>query len=149
MKRAVASPSFRKSVVKIASKPASSASREIVPISRECHPVAGWIARASRSVIAFPPGWAAAMSTTYHNRRHIHPNIRPGCESSTLELIALYFRILDILARADHPGTGSATGRRAAMNVADWLKQLGLDRYDAAFQQNDISAVVLPSLTAE
>ncbi|MFL5288295.1 MAG: AAA family ATPase [Rhodopila sp.] len=35
------------------------------------------------------------------------------------------------------------------MNVADWLKQLGLERYEAAFQENDINAVVLPSLTAE
>jgi class 3 adenylate cyclase len=35
------------------------------------------------------------------------------------------------------------------MNVADWLRHLGLERYEAAFQENDVSAGVLPSLTAE
>ena len=35
------------------------------------------------------------------------------------------------------------------MNVADWLRTLGLEQYEAAFRENDVSAVVLPSLTAE
>ncbi len=35
------------------------------------------------------------------------------------------------------------------MDVADWLRKLGLERYEAAFRENDVSAVVLPSLTAE
>jgi class 3 adenylate cyclase len=35
------------------------------------------------------------------------------------------------------------------MDVADWLRQLGLERYEAAFRENDVSAVVLHSLTAE
>ncbi len=35
------------------------------------------------------------------------------------------------------------------MNVAQWLRQLGLDRYEAVFRENDVSAEVLPSLTAD
>ena len=35
------------------------------------------------------------------------------------------------------------------MEVADWLRQLGLERYEPAFRQNDVGAAVLPSLTAE
>ncbi len=35
------------------------------------------------------------------------------------------------------------------MDVADWLRQLGLGQYEAGFRTNDVSAVVLPSLTAE
>ena len=35
------------------------------------------------------------------------------------------------------------------MDVADWLRQLGLERYEAAFRENHVSAAVLPSLTAE
>jgi class 3 adenylate cyclase/tetratricopeptide (TPR) repeat protein len=35
------------------------------------------------------------------------------------------------------------------MDVADWLRELGLERYEAAFRENDVSAAVLPSLTAE
>jgi class 3 adenylate cyclase len=36
-----------------------------------------------------------------------------------------------------------------AMDVADWLRTLGLERYEAAFHQNDVSAGLLPNLTAE
>ena len=35
------------------------------------------------------------------------------------------------------------------MDVADWLRTLGLERYEAAFHQNDVSAALLPKLTAE
>jgi class 3 adenylate cyclase len=35
------------------------------------------------------------------------------------------------------------------MNVADWLRQLGLELYEAAFRENDVTPAVLPSLTAE
>ena len=35
------------------------------------------------------------------------------------------------------------------MNVAAWLRQLGLERYEAAFRENDANAAVLPNLTAE
>ena len=35
------------------------------------------------------------------------------------------------------------------MEVADWLRQLGLGRYEALFRENEISADLLPSLTAE
>jgi class 3 adenylate cyclase/tetratricopeptide (TPR) repeat protein len=34
------------------------------------------------------------------------------------------------------------------MDVADWLRRLGLHRYEAAFRGNDVSAALLPSLTA-
>src|SRR3954464_3078988 len=35
------------------------------------------------------------------------------------------------------------------MDVADWLRALGLDQYEAAFRANDVDAEVLPTLTAE
>ena len=35
------------------------------------------------------------------------------------------------------------------MNVADWLASLGLERYEAAFRDNDVDAQMLPSLTAD
>jgi class 3 adenylate cyclase len=35
------------------------------------------------------------------------------------------------------------------MDIAHWLRTLGLERYEAAFRKNDVGAVVLPSLTAE
>ena len=44
---------------------------------------------------------------------------------------------------------GPACPRGATMNVADWLRTLGLEQYEAAFRENDVSAMVLPSLTAE
>ena len=35
------------------------------------------------------------------------------------------------------------------MNVADWLRQIGLEQYVQLFAEHDISAEVLPHLTAE
>jgi SAM domain (Sterile alpha motif) len=35
------------------------------------------------------------------------------------------------------------------MNVADWLRVLGLERYEATFRQNDVDTEVLPKLTAD
>jgi SAM domain (Sterile alpha motif) len=35
------------------------------------------------------------------------------------------------------------------MNVAVWLRSLGLAKYEAIFHENDIDATVLPSLTHE
>ena len=35
------------------------------------------------------------------------------------------------------------------MDVASWLRNLGLERYEAAFHENDVDAEVLPTLTAE
>jgi SAM domain (Sterile alpha motif) len=37
----------------------------------------------------------------------------------------------------------------AIMDVGAWLRRLGLERYEAAFRDNEIDAAVLPSLTAE
>ena len=39
--------------------------------------------------------------------------------------------------------------RRAIMNLAGWLRSLGLERYEAAFRENEIDDSVLPNLTAE
>src|SRR5690349_19504670 len=50
---------------------------------------------------------------------------------------------------------GWGTGREAhvaeerAIDLAAWLRGLGLDRYEAAFRDNDVDAAVLPTLTAE
>jgi hypothetical protein len=35
------------------------------------------------------------------------------------------------------------------MDLRGWLRSLGLDRYEAAFRENEIDETVLPSLTAE
>ena len=35
------------------------------------------------------------------------------------------------------------------MDIADWLRDLGLERYEQAFRDNDIDAEVLPQLTAD
>ncbi len=35
------------------------------------------------------------------------------------------------------------------MDVADWLRALGLERYEATFRENDVNAEVLCDLTAE
>ena len=35
------------------------------------------------------------------------------------------------------------------MNIADWLRELGLERYEQAFRDNEVGRDVLPELTAE
>src|ERR1700754_984838 len=35
------------------------------------------------------------------------------------------------------------------MDIADWLRGLGLERYERAFRDNDVDAETLPSLTAD
>src|SRR6476619_1932920 len=35
------------------------------------------------------------------------------------------------------------------MDIGDWLRSLGLERYEAAFRENEITEKVLPNLTAE
>ena len=35
------------------------------------------------------------------------------------------------------------------MDVAVWLRSLGLERYEAAFRENDIDETVLPGLTQD
>ena len=35
------------------------------------------------------------------------------------------------------------------MEIGDWLRNLGLDKYEAAFRDNEIDDAVLPTLTAE
>jgi predicted ATPase/class 3 adenylate cyclase len=55
-----------------------------------------------------------------------------------------------LLDRQSHLGDHLALlepGR--AMDVGDWLRRLGLERYNAAFRENEIDDTVLPSLTAE
>jgi len=37
----------------------------------------------------------------------------------------------------------------SAMDVADWLRKLGLEQYEPAFRANEIDERVLPRLTAE
>src|SRR5215472_9080047 len=36
-----------------------------------------------------------------------------------------------------------------AMDVADWLRKLGLEQYEPAFRANEVDARILPNLTAE
>jgi SAM domain (Sterile alpha motif) len=35
------------------------------------------------------------------------------------------------------------------MDIGDWLRSLGLERYESAFRENEIDETVLPSLTHE
>ena len=35
------------------------------------------------------------------------------------------------------------------MDVAIWLRNLGLERYEAAFRENDVDAELLPNLAAD
>ena len=35
------------------------------------------------------------------------------------------------------------------MDVADWLRALGLEQYEATFRENDVDAELLPKLTAD
>jgi hypothetical protein len=35
------------------------------------------------------------------------------------------------------------------MDVADWLRALGLERYEAGFRTNDVDAELLPNLSAD
>ena len=35
------------------------------------------------------------------------------------------------------------------MDLGHWLRSLGLERYEAAFRENEIDDTVLPNLTAE
>jgi class 3 adenylate cyclase/tetratricopeptide (TPR) repeat protein len=37
----------------------------------------------------------------------------------------------------------------AAMDVAEWLRTLGLERYETTFHENDINAEILPNLTSD
>jgi hypothetical protein len=39
--------------------------------------------------------------------------------------------------------------REMAIDVARWLRQLGLEQYEAAFRHNEVDGNVLPDLTAE
>src|SRR6266704_2788646 len=40
-------------------------------------------------------------------------------------------------------------GPEMAIDVASWLQQLGLERYEPAFRDNEVDGDVLPDLTAE
>ena len=35
------------------------------------------------------------------------------------------------------------------MDVADWLRALGLERYEATFRENEVDAELLPTLAAD
>ena len=35
------------------------------------------------------------------------------------------------------------------MDIGGWLRSLGLEKYEAAFRENEIDETVLPNLTAE
>jgi hypothetical protein len=42
-----------------------------------------------------------------------------------------------------------STAPNMAINVSSWLQELGLERYEEAFLDNDVDGDVLPDLTAE
>jgi hypothetical protein len=41
------------------------------------------------------------------------------------------------------------TSQGATMDIGAWLRGLGLEKYEAAFRENEIDETVLPNLTAE
>src|SRR5450755_809943 len=53
------------------------------------------------------------------------------------------------LDRALHLDDHEPRQRGVTMDVVDWLRSLGLERYEAAFRDNEIDERVLPSLTQE
>ena len=54
------------------------------------------------------------------------------------------------LGHLDDTSTLSLTvPEETAVDVASWLRNLGLERYEATFRENDVNAEVLPNLTAE
>src|SRR5467141_2502453 len=55
------------------------------------------------------------------------------------------------LMRVRSGGLGAIIGRtgEGPMDIAEWLRGLGLGQYEAAFRENAIDDTVLPSLTAE
>ena len=38
---------------------------------------------------------------------------------------------------------------REAIDIANWLRALGLERYEAVFREHDVRAELLPTLTVE
>src|SRR5215210_1556992 len=54
-----------------------------------------------------------------------------------------------LAANGRERGGAPAAEGRPVMDVAAWLRGLGLGRYEAAFRDNDIGADVLPELTAD
>ena len=65
------------------------------------------------------------------------------------ELLGHYARrsVLDTLFRPDDDAVKASLG--AVMDVANWLRSLGLEEYEAAFRDNKINERVLPNLTQE
>ena len=59
--------------------------------------------------------------------------------------VSLNYRNLDSLSAGDHHRSGAATGVR--MDVGEWLRSLGLSRYEPAFRDAEIGPDVLPDLT--
>src|SRR5467141_5316593 len=55
------------------------------------------------------------------------------------------------LMRVRSGGLGAIIGRtgEGPMDIAEWLRGLGLAQYEPAFRENAIDDTVLPSLTAE
>jgi SAM domain (Sterile alpha motif) len=58
-----------------------------------------------------------------------------------------------VLDMVGPPGRWSAPSvtepEETAVDVVSWLRNLGLERYEAAFRENDVDAEVLPTLTAD
>jgi class 3 adenylate cyclase/predicted ATPase len=57
-----------------------------------------------------------------------------------------------LFARSEIGGTMSHSAARTGekhVDIAAWLRDLGLQQYEAAFRENEIDATVLPELTAE
>ena len=53
-----------------------------------------------------------------------------------------------MINEAGKPAYGRAA-RVPNMDVADWLRQLGLERYEPTFRENRVDADLLPKLTAD
>jgi SAM domain (Sterile alpha motif) len=47
------------------------------------------------------------------------------------------------------PAFAARRSRGLIMDVVVWLRSLGLEKYEAAFRENEIDETVLPGLTAE
>jgi hypothetical protein len=57
--------------------------------------------------------------------------------------------MLDYIDKPLFPADYCRLSEGAVMDVAVWLRSLGLEEYEAAFRENAISEKILPRLTAE
>src|SRR6516162_9342076 len=110
--------------------------------------------QSSSSVCARSPSQPSGIATLPRNLLLPHPRpvrLRAFIVFKNMRLwtgTSLEALAIAISTKVRHTETGILV-RVSTMDVADWLRKLGLVQYEPAFRANKIDAGVLPSLTAE